>query len=379
MSIRVDSGRGITVPRGVPVRQHPELYDQQIERHGQRVLWYRSSKCYCLTDFARPSPTCAHCDGRGFVYSVVTSVRRVVEAIGVGNHTVILSPSYRPLSVNRVFSPADTWTVVGISGNRLVMDKIVPKHRVISVDFEDNLTDQYTGTCTVEGLGILSVATLDENEKGVYKGMIVSVQSLHNDTQNTDLVALDLWENKILVDPNTVADSDVVTATCTWVHPVKMVLSQIDPKTAIKNPNILQTYHAQVVSPGTYHIGEGDLVTAQVMRQRDSVVGIFKTGETVHKLPYFHVERILRIEHAGGIITDATLVRNNQIMWGNQKPSINAKFSVQLLYHPTFRVFDDLPNLRYAEDKEFPQRMFLKRYDLFSREVDRPSIRTGGT
>jgi hypothetical protein len=322
-------------------------------------------------------------------------------AIGQGVRTLTMSPNYNIASVNRIYSVAGSWQVVSISHNVIITDKPVEKGRIVTVDFQWDLTTPYVGKVVLAGSGVLSLPIQLNNEQGVFNGQIVSVDSLYNETQKRTIRPLGMWENNVLVSaddaviPNPVSalsprlafpgpgpfplerrraqlghvrtSPDSISVSCTWVHPVKMILSQIDPKVAQSNQKIMQEYHAQVTAFGSYHLGEGDLITPQVMRQRDSIICIAKNGEVAHMLPYFHVERLLRIEWGGGVIEDATLIRNNTIMWGGTVPTAGSKFSVQLLYHPTFKVGMDLPNLRYAEDKEFPQKMFLKRFDLFNR------------
>jgi hypothetical protein len=322
-------------------------------------------------------------------------------AIGQGVQTLTMNPTYKIASVNSIYSVAGSWPVSSASGNTIITGTVVEKGRIVTVDFMWDLTSTYTGTVNLSGNGILSVPIRTINEQGVFNGQIVSIQSLYNVTQNRAITPLGFWENNILVStsdayvtPITAVlppslnfpgpgpflnerrleltqlkppASDVIMVSLTWTQPVKMILSQIDPKTMQANREILQGYHAQVTALGSYHLGEGDLITPQVMRQRDSIVCIAKTGEVAHQLPYFHVERLLRVEWSGGVISDATLVRNNTIVWNSTRPSDGSNFSVQLIYHPTFKVGMDLPNLRYAEDKECPQRLFLKRYDLWNR------------
>lgn len=372
----------------IPVTQNVGLYRTLVERHGQRVMWYMGSKCWCITDFAKPDPNCTNCFGRGDVYRPVTTVRMQAEAVGQGNRTIVANPRWNIKQVNRIFSVADEWTVTGVNANRIVVDRPVEKARVITVDFDYDLTSQWTGKAIAEGNGVLRVDITEEVEQGVFTGLIVSISSLTNNTapgrgDPSDQISFvrDMWENRILIDITTegqetlVVPGDDIDVTLTWVHPLKMVLSQIDPKTAHKNPTVLQQYHAQLITQGTYHIGEGDIITPQIMRQRDSVIGIYKSGQTEYRLPCFHVERLLRIEWAGGVINDATLVKKNVIQWGPTTPSPGSKFAVQFIYHPTFKVFNDLPNLRYAEDKEFPQKLFLKRFDAFNAQQERPSAR----
>lgn len=361
----------------VPVLQNPRLYEALIERHGQRVLWYRGSKCWCMTDYGRPDPNCYNCDGRGDVYTPVTIVRKIDESVGQGNMTLTLSPKYNLSAVNRIYSVAGSWTVLGVNANRIVVDKVVEKARIVTVDFNEDLTTTFTGKAIAEGNGVLRVDISEEIEQGSFTGLIASISSLYNNTapRTGNLTVLDTWENRILVSAASVQIGDDIDVTLVWTKAVKMVLSQIDPKVGYKNPTVQQEYHAQLITQGTFLIGEGDLITPQKMQARDSIIGIYKGSATEYRLPYFHVDRILRIEWSGGVIADATLVRKNIIKWGTTKPDSGAKFSVQLVYHPTFKVFQDIPNLRYAEDKVFPQKLFLKRFDAFNAQQDRPSLR----
>jgi len=356
----------------VPVVQDPRVYLLAIERHGQYMIWNRSTICYCLTEFNRPDPSCDHCFGRGRVYAPVQKVPRIVEAVGNGSFTVKLV-RYNIDSITRVYSKAGTWSVSSFSGDTIRFTTPVPKATVLYIDFIDTLVQTFTGKAVAEDNGMLRVPMEIVDSKGVFVGQIVGVSLLYNNTKVKALTPIDAWENRILVADGDEDVGDDIDVSVTWIRPTKYLINQVWPTLIRNNPTIAEKFDAQVTFPGTFEMGMGDLLTPTMMRTRTSVVGTYKVGEVTHKLPFFHVADVLKVECAAGEITGWALVRKNEIKWGVQKPV--GRFSVQLTYYPTFMVDDSVPSVRNAEDKTFPKRMMLKRFDLFNQNVDRPNAR----
>jgi len=351
------------------IRQNVALYEGALARHGQYMRWQTASKCYCVDEMARPDPNCKECLGRGDIYSHVSQLDRVDRGMTTGAYTITTKANI--LSINSLVDNRN----VAIPYASFVDDTItlvtpLPKGRMYHVDYVEDLTQTYTGVATYEGRGIIRVPITGISDlTGNYIGEIISITSAVNTTRSENINVISFWENLILTDSN-MDLTDEITIECITVNPVKFLISGIDQKEKYERSYVAQEADAQLTTPGRYYMGSGDLITLIKAKQRVSVIGITNRGEEFHVLPFFHVKSIFNITDALGTITDATIVRNNEIQWGLRIPE---KFSITLMYSPTFAVLPDLPQLRYAENKVFPRKVMLKQWDMNSRGNKRPS------
>jgi hypothetical protein len=232
----------------------------------------------------------------------------------------------------------------------------IPKGHKWTLDCVETFESTYSGAAVYLGNDLIEVPVKIVNPYGSFLGNITEVTSVYNDTKGEEIPVVNFWANQILV--NSIIDvSDEITVTCKYVNPIKALLMGINPKAKLQDNLIYQMSDAQATLPGTYHVGRGDIFMLQTAETRESMVAI-NEGITFN-LPYFKIGRILRIVDKFGVIEDYTLAKGNQIIWGSRIPE---RFSIVFTYHPAFSVLEDLPNIRYSEEKIFPKRFFLKKY-----------------
>ncbi len=350
------------------IRQNIQLYEDALRRHGQFTRWHTASKCHCLDTLGRTDPACKKCLGRGNIYSPVTKVRKVEKTMTLGTNVITTKgniESINSLVDNRNQSvPYDSF-----SSNEIVYSSILPNGRMLHIDYEEDLTSIYTGLATYKGRGLIRVPITGEvSLQGDFKGEIISISSIVNTTRSEDINVISFWENLILTD-SFIETSDVITITCIIVKPVKFLISGISQKERYEKSYVSQEADMQLTAPGYYYLGSGDIITLLKSKQRTSVVGE-SNGSEFHRLPFFSVSDIFTIIDEIGEITDATIIRSNEIQWGSRIP---IKFSITLLYRPTFAVLPDMSSMRNAENKEFPRKVMLKLWDMGSRGNKRPS------
>lgn len=350
------------------IRQNVELYEGALRRHGQHMRWYTASKCYCIDDMGRSDPACKKCLGRGDIYSPVTQVRKVDRGMSTGS-TIITTKSIIK-SINRVFNNRNEDLSYGsFSDDVIVLDEVLAKGRMYHVDYYEDLTESYLDSATYEGRGLIRVPIVGVSTLyGDFIGEIISISSVTNVTKSESINVISFWENLILTD-SYIDITDELEVDCIFVNPVKFLISGINQKERYELSHTLPEADAQLTVPGFYYMGSGDIITLLKARQRASVVGK-SNGSSFHSLPFFHVRSIFNIIDEIGTITDAVIVRNNEIKWGDRIPE---KFSITLMYSPTFAILPDLPMMRYQEDKVFPRKVMLKQADLWSRGNKRPS------
>ena len=125
----------------------------------------------------------------------------------------------------------------------------------------------------------------------------------------------------------------------------------------------------QVTVPGTMEIGRGDIFTLLKAEQKGSFIGRWdNTGPDFYQAPFFSISELIRIEDSTGLITDAVIQNNDEILF-TTKPTGN--FSCLLKYNPSFMI-DDNPDPRNAENKIFPRKSVLKRMDVLNTKTKSP-------
>ena len=350
------------------IRQNVQLYEDALRRHGQFTRWHTASKCYCLDSLGKTDPTCKKCLGRGSIYSSVTKVRKVERTMTLGTNIITTKSNIESIN-SLVDNRNQSVSYDSFTSNKIIYSSILPNGRMLHIDYNEDLTSTYTSVATYKGRGLIRVPITGEvSIQGDFKGEIISISSIVNTTRSENINVISFWENLILTD-SFIETSDAITITCTIVKPVKFLIHGISQKERYEKSYVSQEADMQLTAPGYYYLGSGDIITLLKSKQRASVVGE-SNGSEFHRLPFFNISDILSIIDELGTITDAVLVRNNEIQWGSRVPT---KFSITLLYRPTFTVLMDQPSMRNAENKEFPRKVMLKLWGMESRRNKRPS------
>ena len=350
----------------VNIRQNKALYEGALNRHGQYVRFYRSEVCYCMDDMGRADPACKVCLGRGYIYSPVTSIERTDSGMGNGGKYIDVKGKIK--SIIRVYG-SDNQDIEYSTFNNSTIELVenLKSGKYYNVDYIEDLEVSYSGIATYKGKGIISIPIIGyETLEGDFLGEIEEIISMTNVTRSEEINIISFWEDLVLTD-SYAEESDEINTVCKYVKPLKLLISGISPKQRYENSFAIEEADLQLTFPGSWFIGAGDIITLLKAEQKASMVG---RGSSDYKLPFFHTKSILSIRDEYGLIEDAIIVRNNEIKWGERIPD---KFSINITYNPTFSVIDSLPSLRNAENKVFPKKVFLKRWDMFSRGNRRPS------
>jgi hypothetical protein len=340
----------------------PALWEESIDRRGQHVLWYSAAACFCMSDNGRVDPNCPRCYGKGFTYSPVRSTRRIVWGVTDGKATLDLtSMRIHIKSINRVFLAADQEIVIQSFTPTSITPAVQIKKGIrFTLDYEESFENSYSGACTYIGRGLVDVPIRLVNNQNYFAGALVEVAALQNVTKGKSMKIDAIWGNKILTS-DACDETDELTVSCTYLKAAKFLITSINPKSKIENNMVLQQADAMMSFPGTFHIGRGDVIVLQMAEMKETMIGYNEGNSFV--FPFQSIATILHIEDKYGEITDFTLVRENEIVWGARKPD---RFSCTFTYHPAFTVLDDLPTVRYSENKIWPKRVFLKKFSTFT-------------
>jgi hypothetical protein len=359
MKISVENLKGI--------EQHKELYDSAIIRQGQYVRWKSGIPCYCIGERGIADPACKKCFGRGFILYPIEYVTR--KETGYSKGGSVITTTGKIYSINKIIVDDNTLSYQDFNGSRIVLrSSLIPGKEYI-VEYKQDLRNSFTGQGICEERGIIRVNIPPiSSEEGEFLGEIIKVEYARNNTRGNEMNVLDIWDNMILTDSNMTEDDDIEVK-CTYLLPFKFLLQGLTMKQKHERMLLNQTGEMQITIPGEYIMGSSDTITLLKPVQRMSIVG--KLNEP-YRLPVFKAREILRIEDDLGLIEDAKIIRNNEILWNSRKPHGN--FSLSFTYSPTYRVDDDIPNLRYSEDKILPKKLTLKKWDVEERANIRPQM-----
>ncbi|MFA5048649.1 MAG: hypothetical protein WC516_06515 [Patescibacteria group bacterium] len=337
----------------------PKLWHESITRRGQHIYWYSASPCFCSSDNGRIDANCHFCYGKGFVYNTVTSSRRIIVCV-TDRANIIYNDKVKIKSINRLVVGRDTeLTVQSFTANTIIPQNGIGKGVRYLLDYEEDFEDSYLGVCSYIGKGIIIVPVISKSNQGVYSNTVTKINNVRNTTKNTNINVISFWSNRILTD-SVIDSDDVLEIDCVYVLSVVFLISGINPKTKMDNLAAQQA-DCQMSFPGTYQIGRGDLIVLQTAEIKSSFIGI--NDGAFYKFPFFRVAQILELKDQYGDITDYTLVRDNEIVWGSKRPN---RFSCTFTYNPAFAVLDDVPSVRYAEDKIWPKKVYLKKFTMFT-------------
>jgi hypothetical protein len=336
----------------------PQSFEKEIFRRGQDVLWYSASACYCTSDSGRIDPNCPRCFGRGYAYSLVKNVRRIVSVISYGLNSITFPMLNSIDSINRIFINTDEdIDVASFSGNAIMPKQEVRRGIKVTADVMDSLEYSMITDCWILKDGVVQVDIRENKPTGYLSGCLTEVSSLMNVSRNKEIEVTSFWGDRIYT-REYISPADQVMATCKFVKASRFMLSAIDPKLKIDSNIVLQEADAQMTVPGTVHVGRGDMIVLLTGESRDTAAASNNHDE-YYQFPYFHISRVLSVEDVLGPITDYTFIDGNKILWGSRVPE--KRFTVSFMYHPAFSVLDSLPNLRYSENKLWPKKMLMKK------------------
>lgn len=362
----------------IPVYLTRSRYETKVLRHSQYVRWLSASTCYCVDQTGAVDPQCTACRGRGYIFKHQT----VFDVLGENsNHCANkVFPAFTPIKeVLRVVrreqeyiirSFTDTMIELGLSVDNV--DQAYPNiGEVISVDYRYDTEKHFEGEVTYQtpGICVVPIAPIFLKGGGQVLGDLTRIISCRNETKAEDYTVLSFSRNEVYIDVSEGEPDpdDVIKINAYYVDPYLFMLMGVSEKKVWTDPFVASQGDAVMTVMYNVFIGEGDLIVQLVGEQRASAVLDALAVGVDAELPAFDVSRILRIDDASETVyvygTDYILKRGNQIEWlaGGTKPT--GKYSVQFLYHPTFRVFNVKPSVRTPENLYMPRKVSLQIYD----------------
>jgi hypothetical protein len=366
----------------------PYRFDDAIARHGQYVRWINTILCPCIDEMARgPDPYCPKCQGRGQYYWVDTNRSFVEQKVSFGGKLIETENKIKTiLSIQKTSGEGmleENLKYDTFSDNSILMHNYLNRNSRYKVQYIGDVTVREVDEGVNLGNGIIQVIFQSaelRDLQGIFVGTLSNVIYVKNVTKKINLTVLDWWADYVVIkEIDKIDPADELEVSVEALQPIKMVISDVKGKIGGQflgggsNPGTgipMESFDAQCVFPGNLTVGPGDLLCLLRADQKAQASGRLVNVDT-YQIPYFEITRMLRIQDKIGEITDYSIVRRNEIKFNGRKPE--GRFTCSFMYKPTFTVTKEPAFIRYGEDRLFPKKVMLKRYEYMSRKELRPT------
>lgn len=354
----------------IPIEADPEKYEGLIIRHGQWVRWSIAKKCTCLLAANRADPRCPICRGSGWRYRFQeTDDEYQLRCVIVDQNTVEMPIGYEDAVVKGVFLPSgETVPVQAVYGRWIRTIKTLKEKGTAFVSAETSRVKTVPADAAVyAGHGIVKLSKNEyESQWATIPFDLVSLTSLKR-SDGSALTVTSWSVDKIAIDTSIIEPvvGEHLVINAKYMPPFKMAVLQ--QNLSLSDRNMLQEIggDSMVIHPFAHKVGEYDTITLWAGTQvRKKVVrrGI----ADIDFLPDLFVSDIISLttkERSYSEGTDFVLWDRNSIRWllaDVDRPQSGTYFAVEYSANVTYRVIQQLPNVRSSENKRFPSRVAVK-------------------
>jgi hypothetical protein len=355
----------------IPITTDPQKFEGLIIRHGQWVRWSVARKCTCILENNRPNPRCTICRGTGWKYSFQdTEDDLEVEGVAVDATTIEMPYSVKEMDVLSVRLPAGgAVQVVGVYGKWIKVSGVsLSRTQTVYVALRKPRAKPIPAdTAVYRGSGIIRVEGTD-NENAWMKVPfdITKIDSVRR-SNGSRLTVLSWSLNKIMIDTaaNEPAIGERLIIDAEYMPPYKIAI--LNQNLSESERNFLQTVGGDSVAifPFAYKVSEQDTITVWASSQVRKRV-LRKTDDDIETLPDLFVSEVLQLSTSSRVYeegVDYVLWDRNAIRWlipEGERPAADSYYSVEYMANATYRVIQQMPNIRSAENKRFPSRVAVK-------------------
>lgn len=375
----------------VRIRGRPFEHEAMIDRHGQLTRLLQARKCACIT-MGKAKLTCPLCRGKGYRFSFQTEIEVFDEESehctdcpteAISRVKTFWSPITRVIRVQRflhhVQGGSYSFPVLSFSDDTITIDtsaKQLKKYYQIKTSYAYKNSNSVVGENSQHNGTFIIKTNMTEYFNNEFSnplyinGDICKVTRVRNVTQNYNYLVKSFSKQEIYLDNEAGAApapvvTDVLEVDYEYVKPIKVVTSRIEAEYALQKwGEDIKMGDVEAVLPAGYNTARGDIITfmSTLMKGQDVIqrgVGTFD------EIPQFDVYDILEdIEDEDGVLytsSDFMLQHYNDLVWtGAHKPAAGKKYSVIYRYRPSFTIYKKTPSLMNAEDKFFPQNLYLR-------------------
>lgn len=354
----------------IPIETSPDKYEGLIVRHGQWVRWSIAKKCSCLLENNRPDARCSFCHGSGWDYRFQeTEEDPQVLCTIVDSETIELPLSYTGATVSSVFLPTgQALKVNGVFGRWIKVSGSVlstkgSAYACVSVSRIKKVPED---SAVYAGFGVVKLSKYEyQNPWASIPYDLVSLETLTRADGST-LNVLSWSVDKIVIDTtvNEPLIGEPLRINASYMPPFRMAV--LNQNLSYSDRNALQEIGGDsiVVLPFSYKVGEYDTITAWISTQIRKKIIQRTELEDVDFLPDLFVSDIMSISTTDGVFTegvDFVLWDRNSVRWLTaNRPAPGAYYSIEYSANVSYRVIQQMPNIRSSENKRFPSRVAVK-------------------
>lgn len=355
----------------IPLEGDPKKYEGLIVRHGQWVRWMSSRKCSCVLENNRPNPKCTYCRGVGWRYSFQRDEEDLAIECQIVDHNTVELPV--ETTQERVALIQDgtgvIYALAGVFGRFLrISGSFADQRGMVYVSILKDRSKTISGYYgTYLGHDIVQIGILEyQNPWAKIPMDLIEVTAVRR-SDGTELIPKEFSVDKILVQSmiEEPAVGESLYVSVRYMPPYRIaILNQAMNEMEQKAIQELGG-DSLALFPFAYKVSEQDTITSWASSQVRKKVLKKSIGET-DVLPDLFVSKIIRVEtlereYVEGV--DFILWDRNTLRWISDEsvwPSAGKFFSIEYVANATYRVMQQLPNIRASEDKRFPMRVALK-------------------
>lgn len=412
----------------VRIKGRPFEHEAMIDRHGQLSRLLQARKCACIT-MGKPKLNCPLCRGKGYRFLFQSELEVFDEESehctdcptqDLARVKTYWSPITRAIRVQRFLHPDQggsfSYPIISFSGDVITIDttaKPLKKYYQLKVSYAyRNANVVINEDSTHNGTYVLKTIQTEfhnnEFSNPLYiNGDIMRVNRVYNVTQDYTYLVKSFSKQEIYLDPQLIRDpdlpppippapdtrpfvpsapapivTDVLEVDYEYVKPFKIVTGRIESEYALQKwGEDIKMGDVEAVLPASYNVARGDIITFMTTLMKAQDVIMRGTG-AFDELPQFDVFDILEnIEDEDGELyypEDFALQHYNDLEWtGVHKPAQGKKYSIMYRYRPSYTVYKKTPSLMNAEDKMFPQNLYLRlinKLTIQDIEVSQPPV-----
>jgi hypothetical protein len=375
------------------IQAFPNNFEGAVERQGQLVKLLNSKVCPCVKNGKAPFD-CDICSGKGYILSFQKEYEIIDEN---SPHNICgledeIYPHWIPIkkvvSVERILHSIQggntKYTISSFTDEKIVLatgQDFPKRYETLRVNYSYELQNTVVaeasladGTYVVKTTGTEVEIDGASNRYEVH-GDIYSISRVYNVTQDITYTVSKFGKRFIFLDSEGGAkpaplSTDILEVDYKWTPPFQAYCNWVDPKNSLQvwGPDV-QTGDIECTPPGGFNIKKGSIFVLYTSLVDKS--SAMKRGVDDHEVfPVFHVldvtENILDedgAEYVSG--TDFEVQEYNHLAWlsGGSSPAVGKKYTVCYRYHPAYRVYKGETERLAAENKRFPQKVLLRKFD----------------
>lgn len=369
-----------------------ENYEALIERHGQWMRWRQAAKCPCAVK-GQSDIHCPKCGGLGWVYSC--------QKAKTVNQTVMCEDGSGIIEVDGDYEDCELLKAYDADGNVygnavkkgcfVVLNAECEKGAYITaVMREETLKTLESAICEKLGAGYWRVLGLRKSKTdvdGLYHDAPCDIEAIAEltDAAGVEFEASEFRQDCFCIAPKTQTETDEEgNETEVEIEPTEPLtawgVSYTEPALFVLLSQNLNETDARIVSqaggdavltfPYNCEVAEGDALTVLSGSYSRKAVIKRKANADFDVLEDYFVDEIVSLfsmkrEFESG--ADFLLVGANRIKWlADDAPAEGENYSITYRALPTYRVLQNIPQIRTSENQRMPKKAVVKLLGAYS-------------